>query len=222
MASELQILFEDQDLLILNKPSGLVSEGSGDGQNDLESLASDAAGKEVRCCNRLDKLTSGAILLRKNKRFAREIAQIIESHRLKKTYWAITQGLWPKATNRIENQLSHRSGRTVADPAGKAALTTIRVLAHDIPHGRSLIELLLKTGRTHQARVHCADTGHPIIGDPLYGGGESNALFGLHARELKFRHPGTGENITATAAPPNGWETILRAFGLEINQEITT
>ena len=217
MDPELQILFEDPDLLVLNKPSGLISEGGTEAQADLESLASNAVGKEVRCCHRLDKLTSGVILLRKNKRFTRELGQMIENHRLRKTYWAITQGIWPKAINRIDSNLAQCKGRTIVDPEGKTALTTVRVLAHDTIHKRSVIELLLKTGRTHQARVHCADTGHPIIGDPLYGKCESSEFFGLHARELKFRHPGTDEDVTATATPPRSWKPVLEAFGLEYN-----
>jgi RluA family pseudouridine synthase len=217
MISGLPILFEDSDLLVLNKPSGLVSEGGSDGQVDLESLVSDNLGKEVRCCHRLDKLTSGAILLRKNKRFNRELGKMIEGHRLRKTYWAISRGIWPKAINRIETKLLHRKGRTIVDPRGKSALTTVRVLAHDTSNDRSLIELLLKTGRTHQARVHCAESAYPILGDPLYGTGEIGEFFGLHARELKFRHPGTGENITASATPPSNWKPVIEAIGLEYN-----
>ena len=217
MTAELPTLFEDQDLLILNKPSGLLSEGADGGNSSVESLASDALRKDVRCCHRLDKLTSGGILLRKNKRFTRELAQIIENHRLRKTYWALTRGIWPKPLNRIESHLSHRAGRTFVAPEGKPALTTVRVLAHDTAQERSLIELLLKTGRTHQARVHCAEAGHPVVGDPQYGAGEADDFFGLHARELKFRHPGSGENITIVAAPPINWEPCLRAFGLENN-----
>lgn len=216
MTPELPTLFEDQDLLILNKPSGLLSEGADEGNSCVESLASHSLGKDVRCCHRLDRLTSGVILLRKNKRFTREIAKIIENHCIRKTYWAVTRGIWPRAMNRIENQLSHRAGRTVAVPEGKPALSTVRVLVHDTAKEYSLIELLLKTGRTHQARVHCADTGHPVIGDPLYGAGESGGFFGLHARELKFKHPGSGENITIVAAPPSSWEPYLVHLGSRI------
>lgn len=214
MAFDLQILFEDQDLLVLNKPSGMLSEGAKDGQIGLESLVSDEKGQEIRCCHRLDMLTSGVILLRKNKRFTRELGEMFQKHRLKKTYWAITQGIWPKATNRIETKVTHRQGRTFVDPHGKTALTTVRVLAHDTTFQRSVIELLLKTGRTHQARVHCANTGHPIIGDPLYGAEAPDSFFGLHSRELKFRHPGSGQIIAATAPTPPGWNPYLDKFNL--------
>ncbi|MEJ6602759.1 MAG: RluA family pseudouridine synthase [Opitutaceae bacterium] len=211
MDSEIEVLFQDKDIMVVNKPSGILSEGGDAQDRDLEAVVSESLGKQVWCCHRLDKLTSGAILLRKNKRFTRELAHMFENRQFRKSYWAITRGIWPKQQNLIENRLttSTRGRTTVCAENGKPARTSFRVLAHDQKNQRSWLELLLKTGRTHQARVHCADSGHPIMGDSLYGDGELPNFFGLHARELRFRHPEDGKDISAIAPAPESWSEYL-------------
>lgn len=203
---------EDTDLIIVNKPSGVLTESSLPEDQTLEGLVSDMIGKEVRCCHRLDKLTSGVVLMRKNRRFTRELAQIIERRQLRKSYWAIVQGIWPKNLGSISASTKRGdSGRMVvsSEDDAKTTKTSIHVLAHEATRNHSWVELLLKTGRTHQARVHCAHVGHPIIGDPLYGSGKQSDFFGLHAREIRFRHPATGNEVKVAAPAPANWSAYL-------------
>ncbi|MCF3651034.1 RluA family pseudouridine synthase [Synoicihabitans lomoniglobus] len=201
-------LFEDDDLIILNKPSGLLTEGGGDRERDLEQLARNATGKAVHCCHRLDRLTSGAVLLRKTARYNRELAALFEQHRLRKLYWAIVDGAWPRGINKVETHIAPVGGGRFANvtSGGKLAVTTVRVLGrYDQPTALTWLGLLLKTGRTHQARLHCAHLGCPVTGDPLYGPATADGTFGLHARELRFKHPATGAEVVATAPVPAAW-----------------
>ncbi len=184
-------------------------------QASLEKWASDYAEKAVYCCHRLDSLTSGLVLLRKNRRFTRELAQAFEDHRVKKVYWALVQGEWPQSLNRLDAKLkTANNGMTqVSYNEGKESLTTARRLRLMRDRSVSWIELTLKTGRTHQARVHCAHAGYPILGDSVYGKAAAGSPFGLHARELRFRHPASGESLRFVADTPAEWHEILRNFG---------
>lgn len=204
------ILHEDDDLLALNKPSGLLTEGGDGREDDLEQIASRLCGKTVRCCHRLDRLTSGAVLLRKTARFNAELAALFASHRVRKLYWALVEGPWPSGLNRIETMIAPAGNGVWANvtAGGKPAVSTFRVLASDSAHNLSWLGVLLKTGRTHQVRLHCAHAGCPIVGDPVYGNGRAE-LFGLHARELRFRHPGTGSDLKIIAEPPAAWAPVL-------------
>lgn len=207
------ILHEDDDLLALNKPSGLLCEGGGGREDDLEQIASRICGRTVRCCHRLDRLTSGVVLLHKTARFNAELAALFEQHRVRKLYWALVEGRWPAGMNRIETLIAPVGNGVWANVStgGKPAVSTVRVLAVDSAQNLSWLGVLLKTGRTHQARLHCAHAGCPIIGDAVYGRGAAE-LFGLHARELRFRHPGTGNDLTVTAPPPDTWSPRLHAL----------
>lgn len=204
------ILHEDDDLLALNKPSGLLTEGGDGREDDLEQIASRLCGKDVRCCHRLDRLTSGVVLLRKTARHNAELAALIEQHHVRKLYWALVEGVWPAGLHRIETLIAPVGNGIWANVAadGKPAISTFRVLASDSAQNLSWLSVLLKTGRTHQARLHCAHAGCPIIGDPVYGKGGAE-LFGLHARELRFRHPSDGRDLKIIAEPPAAWAPVL-------------
>ncbi len=209
----IDVLFEDRDLLALNKPSGLLTEGGGDREPDLEQWASAHCQRPVHCCHRLDRLTSGVVLLRKTARLNAALAQIFEGHRIRKSYWAIVEGHWDAHLRKIETQIvPDGPGRFAnADRGGKPAVTTVRVL--DRSADRTWLGLLLKTGRTHQARLHCQHGGCPIVGDPLYGTADPDGLFGLHARELRLPHPDGGAPLQITAPPPSRWAELLASFG---------
>ncbi len=212
----IDLLFEDADLLALNKPSGLLTEGGGAREIDLEQWTSRHCGRDVRCCHRLDRLTSGVVLLRKTARYNAALAALFAGHRLRKLYWAIVEGAWDSRIQKIETRIApagtNRFANTTAD--GKPALTTVRVLGRSAggqgEPTRTWLALLLKTGRTHQARLHCVHGGCPVVGDPLYGRSEPTAaFFGLHARELRLRHPGTGVDLCLEAPPPPAWADAL-------------
>jgi RluA family pseudouridine synthase len=206
------ILFEDADLLALNKPPGLLTEGGGERETDLEQIAAQLCGKTVRCCHRLDRLTSGVMLLRKTARFNAELAALFESHRMRKLYWAVVAGAWPAKIAKVETQIAAVSPGRFANvtTGGKPAVSTFRVLGHSPDATQTWLGVILKTGRTHQARLHCAHTGCPIVGDPVYGPGDHAIFFGLHARELRFRHPGSHREIEIVAPPPANWPQWVR------------
>lgn len=201
------ILFEDEHLLALNKPSGLLTEGGGDREEDLEQFATRLCGKPVHCCHRLDRLTSGVVLLRKTARFNAGFAAIFEKHQVRKLYWAIVEGEWPAGLNRVETLIAAAGPGRFANvtSGGKAAVSTFQVLGTVPQENLTWLSVLLKTGRTHQIRLHCQHAGCPVVGDPVYGSGKPADFFGLHARELKLRHPGTNEELQFIAPPPRDW-----------------
>lgn len=212
MSTRPEILFEDADLLALNKPSGLLTEGGGAREEDLEQIASRLSGKTARCCHRLDRLTSGVVLLRKTARFNAELAALFESHRMRKLYWAVVAGAWPVNVAKVETQIAAVSPGRFANvtTGGKPAVSTFRVLSSSPDATQTWLSVILKTGRTHQARLHCAHAGCPIVGDPVYGNGDHATFFGLHARELRFRHPGSNQEVSIVAPPPANWPEWMR------------
>lgn len=205
---EPEVLFEDADLAGVFKPPGMLSEGDG---TSLEAWARRRWDERARCCHRLDKPTSGVILIRKNRRLNRELAELFANHRVRKSYWALTEGVWPAGVTSINSPLSPLPNSPLqhVDASGKPAKTNIRVVGCTTHPPMFWLELILKTGRTHQARVHCASVDCPILGDTDYGASPRTDLFGLHARELKFRHPITRENVCIQADPPDAWGALL-------------
>ncbi len=209
-SAEPSVLFEDEHLLALNKPSGLLTEGGATREDDLEQWATRHAGRPVRCCHRLDRLTSGTVLLRKTARYNAALAALFAGSGVRKLYWALVEGAWPATVTKVETQIAPAGPGRFANvtTGGKAAVSTVRVLGRLESPARTWLGLLLKTGRTHQARLHCSHVGCPVIGDPLYGSGPAAPFFGLHARELRFQHPADRAAITVTAPPPSTWPDL--------------
>ncbi|MFI5356304.1 MAG: RluA family pseudouridine synthase [Opitutales bacterium] len=209
-----EVLFADAHLLVLNKPSGMLTEGGGDRETDLEQVATQLTGKPAFACHRLDRLTSGAVLLRRGGKYKAELAALFEQRQMRKLYWAIVEGAWPAGRAKIETQVAPADAGVWANvtAGGQLAVSTFQVLGHSPSEDRTWLAVLLKTGRTHQARLHCQHAGCPIIGDPVYGSGRPAELFGLHARELRFRHPATGAEVKVAAASPAAWADALACF----------
>ena len=211
MTPQPDVLIEDGDLLVINKPSGILTEGGGSREDDLEQWASRHTGKPVYCCHRLDRLTSGVVLLRKSGRYKAELAALFEKRQIRKSYWALVEGEWPTQLCRIETQVAPVGSGVWAnvESGGKPAISTFQILGKSPEQDLTWLNVLLKTGRTHQARLHCLKGGCPIIGDPVYGSKKPADLFGLHARELRFRHPSTNEELKLVAPPPRAWDDTL-------------
>lgn len=210
---ELEILYEDQDILAVNKPAGLVTHPSGSHYSD--SLSNQVAAyfrskdepTKVRSIGRLDKETSGILLFARNQTAAARLQKQRENGISEKTYLAavsgsmledtdgtfhaITTPLAPDPDNRLKMVISPGSSL----PGSKPAVTLYSVLKSTAPRSRisaSLVMLRLKTGRTHQIRVHMASLGHPLLGDSLYHLSDTTNLFSraaLHAWKLKFHPP---------------------------------
>lgn len=217
MNSQLDVLYEDEHLLVLHKPSGMLTEGGESREDDLEQTATRMTGKPTWCCHRLDRLTSGVVLLRKSRRYKAELAALFETRQVRKLYWALVEGAWPKNLHRIESEIAPVGKGVWANvtSGGNPAVSTFQVLGQSSDRNLTWLSVLLKTGRTHQARLHCAKAEHPILGDSLYGAKSPAKLFGLHARELRFRHPATGEDLKLIAPPPANWSGTLTAIDRE-------
>ena len=223
---DIQILYEDEDVIVLNKPAGTVSHPShGHYRDSLANYLADyyeASGKsgKLRIVGRLDKDTSGTILFAKNAPAASRLFRQKETGLFKKTYLAIADN--PPEENEknkwniIDSPIGPVPGtlmkqQIMAPPDGKSALT--RYICCGGHGGISVIQAEIDTGRTHQIRVHLASAGHPLIGDKMYGGtadgtaGAERAL--LHAWKMSFRQPFGTEIINITApVPEDMWKYI--------------
>jgi 23S rRNA pseudouridine955/2504/2580 synthase len=220
---EQAILFEDDDLIVINKPPGMAVHGGSGVSWGLIELVRNARplAKRVELVHRLDRDTSGAIILAKKMSVLRDLHQQIRDHQVTKLYWTRVKGRWPKALIKVEQPLRKftlPSGerRVEVHPAGKPSLSFMRLLA-DLGQA-SLIEVKLATGRTHQIRVHCAANGHPIAGDDKYGDAEFDQWqarqgmhsLALHARMVAFKHPKTGEQVKIFAPLYPDFDKLLR------------
>lgn len=202
------LLYEDEDLLVADKPAGLaVHRGRGHYLDNLaEELArapytrAEEAPSAVHIVGRLDRDTSGAVLAARHGMAAARLARQRECGSLQKTYLAVVCGRPEKAEGTVSLPLRRVPGeknRMEVHPQGLRAVTHYRLL--DAQAASSLVELRLDTGRTHQIRVHMAAIGHPLLYDPIYGEGAEGRRTALHAWRLAFDQPFTGERICVTA-----------------------
>jgi RluA family pseudouridine synthase len=232
----LDILYDNGPCLVVNKPSGLLTQapaGIDSLEVQIKAFYREREGKPpdaniyLGICHRLDRPVSGAIVFARHERAARRLSKQFENRTVTKSYWAFVEGVVAPDEGTWTDFLHKRHGMAQAEvvdashPAAKHAVLHYRVKWQG-PRG-SWLEIELETGRTHQIRVQAASRGHPVIGDSQYG---STQLFGatdleirdrpiaLHARQLGFRHPMTEEDVNVVAPLPGDWE------GLELPQEL--
>ncbi len=194
------VLYADPWLLALVKPSGLLSQ-PGLGPELADSLISRAQWRwpEARLVHRLDRDTSGLILLARDAKTHRALSAAFAERRVRKTYLAMVQGLPADRGGIIDQPLARiatrppRYGVVPPECGGKPALTRWRLLRR--AKGSSLLLLQPRTGRSHQLRVHLAALGHPVLGDPLYGDPAAAPRLQLHAAGLQLLHPATGKPL---------------------------
>jgi len=207
----LDIVYEDGDLLVLNKPAGLpVHPGPGHsgatlGNYVVDHLIRRGEGGLFRCVNRLDRSTSGLMAAAKHAHAHERLKLQLHTPDFVRTYLAVCQGTPVPARGVIDAPIGRADGATIrreVRPGGQPARTHYRVLGEK--GGRSLVQLRLDTGRTHQIRVHMAYIGHPLTGDFLYGQEEPEVIprAALHAAALRFVHPITGEKLDFSAPLP--------------------
>jgi len=191
------ILFEDDDLLVFDKPSGLAVHKGTRTSGDLDSILAklvDGDGDRPRLVHRLDKDTSGLLVAAKRRRLAEDLGRAFASRAVEKTYLAVVAGVPEPRRGRITTALKKvetaAGGRMVAagpdDPAGQAAATVWEVIEVAADGGSSLVAFHPETGRQHQLRVHARLLGHPILGDRLYGEARAAPRLMLHARRLRL------------------------------------
>ena len=220
----LDIIYEDKDIIVVNKPKGMVvhpANGNPDGTlvNAIMAICKDSLsgiGGEIRpgIVHRLDKDTSGLLIVAKNDKAHVNMSEQIKNHEVKKTYIALVRGIVKENEATIDIPIGRsRSDRKkmAVDKNGRNAITHIKVLKRYDKY--TLLEINIETGRTHQIRVHLSHIGYPIIGDYTYSNGKNE--FGvvgqcLHAKCLEFKHPVTGKEMKLEAPLPDYFENILK------------
>lgn len=227
------IVYEDEDLLIINKPAGMpIHPSQGNHENTLANAAAwyfhDRGLPFVyRCINRLDRDTTGLVILAKNMYSASRLSDMVKNRGIHRSYLAVAEGLVPES-GIIDAPIARVDGSTIereVNPElGERAVTHYRRLAYadapsDCVHdktssshekGFSLVSLKLETGRTHQIRVHMKSIGHPLPGDFIYNPNYSMIQRqALHSSRLEFAHPVTGETMVFTAPLPDD----MKVFG---------
>lgn len=208
--SGLDIRYVDADLLVVDKPSGLLSvPGRGPGMDDHLASRVQACYPEALTVHRLDMDTSGLLVMARNAEVHRALGRFFELRQVDKEYIAVVAGHVLGSPRRIDLPLiadwPNRPRQMVDFVQGKAALTHLDVLSYDASSDTTRVRLTPETGRSHQLRVHLQSIGHPILGDDLYAPpailAQAPRLM-LHAAMLAFRHPVTGEWLIVKSDPP--------------------
>ena len=237
----LDIVFEDADLLVVNKPAGLVVHPAVGHANDTlvnalvhhtADLSMGFGEKRPGIVHRLDRDTSGLIVIAKNDAAHKMLAEQFKKKTTHRVYWAVVYGDVKQESGRFESLLARhpKDRKRFASNAksGKRAITHFTVVKKSPLKQLTLVKLQLETGRTHQIRVHLSEAGHPIVGDIVYGGSkgvsgrtktlkssdlvkyiESMPRFALHAAELGFVHPRTKEELKFTSEWPSDLKPLL-------------
>ena len=221
----LDIVYEDDDLLIINKESGMVvhpapGHYTGTLVNALLYKYKNLAGDKFRpgIVHRLDKDTSGLMIVAKNEEMLEKISLMISKKEVERKYLAIVDGLIKHDTGEIDAPIgrdrNNRQKMAVTDVNSKEAITHFKVLERF--NNNTYIECILDTGRTHQIRVHLSYIGYPVNNDPLYGKGKCTE-FGqmLHSYSIKFNHPRTGKEIKYEVEPPKEFKDKLELLRSE-------
>lgn len=242
----LDIVYEDESLAVINKPAGMMVHAGAGAHDDARNRGTlvnallhhfrglSGVGGELRpgIVHRLDKETSGLIIVAKTDAVHRKLAEQFSGRKVKKTYIALVHG-WPKQSSGtiaapISRDRVRRTRMTTRSGQGREAVSHYKVLRRiDSAAGRfTLLEVKIDTGRTHQIRVHLASLGHPVVGDTLYGAPRLLRASGktlkqtqseptlprnfLHAAELQFEHPKSGKMVSLKAALPEELNEFLR------------
>jgi 23S rRNA pseudouridine1911/1915/1917 synthase len=203
---ELNVLYEDDHLIVVNKPAGMDTHPNQPG--DVGTLANliafhfQSMGENCRVMHihRLDRDTSGAVVFAKHPLSKAILDRLLIMRKVKRTYLALVHGRLKQKKGTISEPIGrdrHHNTRRRVSPSGQEAVTHYRVL--EVRENMTLTEVVLDTGRTHQIRVHMSHIGHPLAGDTLYGGKPIYKRQALHAARISFPHPMTGESIECEA-----------------------
>lgn len=220
----LDIVYEDKDVLVVNKPQGMVVHPAAGHPNHTlvnallfhtKDLAESEEGFRPGIVHRIDKDTSGLLMIAKNPKARESLEEQLAAKTNKRLYLAIVHGNFGEEMGTINAPIGRNPNdrkKMSVNERGKNAITHFQVLEQF--KGYSLIRCQLETGRTHQIRVHMAYIGHPIAGDPIYGPRKTLKGAGqfLHAQVLGFKHPETGEWLEFSIEPPEIFQNTLKAL----------
>ena len=228
----IDVIYEDKDIIVVNKPKGMVvhpANGNPDGTlvNAILAKCKDSLsgiGGEIRpgIVHRLDKDTSGLLIIAKNDQAHINMSKQIQDRKVIKKYIALVKGVIGENTATIDMPIARSTKdrkKMAVDPKGKEAITHYKVLQRYDKY--TLLEIKIDTGRTHQIRVHMSYIGHPVVGDMQYSNGKNE--FGiegqmLHSKYLEFDHPITGKRLKLEAPLPEYFEQVLKELeGRQIN-----
>lgn len=228
----IDIIYEDKDIIVVNKPKGMVvhpANGNPDGTlvNAILAKCKDSLsgiGGEIRpgIVHRLDKDTSGLLIIAKHDQAHINMSKQIQDRKVIKKYIALVKGVIGENTATIDMPIARSTKdrkKMAVDPKGKEAITHYKVLQRYDKY--TLLEIKIDTGRTHQIRVHMSYIGHPVVGDMQYSNGKNE--FGiegqmLHSKYLEFDHPITGKRLKLEAPLPEYFEQVLKELeGRQIN-----
>lgn len=220
-----RVLLERPGFLVIDKPAGLaVHGGSGLSFGLIEVLRQLWPGEPLELAHRLDRDTSGCILVARSRPALLALHRMLREQSMEKRYWALAKGRWPSHLRTVnapleKNHLQSGERMVRVSQEGKESATEFRVLQRFA--SATLVEAMPLTGRTHQIRVHAQHAGHPLAGDPKYGDDAFNQamkaqglkrLF-LHARSLAFADPATGESLFVEAPLDGALQQVLEALG---------
>jgi len=236
---ELDILYDQRPCLVINKPSGLLTQAPA-GIDSVEARVADLfreregkTGKVyVGVPHRIDRPASGALVFARHVRATRRLAEQFETRRVQKVYWAVVEGdvaessgVWEDDVRKVRGEAR---GELVDASHADARRATLRYRVVGTCDAGTLLEIQLETGRYHQIRIQAASRGLPIVGDTQYGAQQSFGeqydderlrAIALHARRLGFDHPMTRESVDVTAPPPSAWDSL--GLRLEVGVEAT-
>lgn len=219
----LNIVYEDSDVIVVNKPTGMIVHPSagiytGTLVNALLYHCKDLSGingvQRPGIVHRIDKETSGLLMVAKNDKAHQSLSQQLQDHTVIRRYLALVHGVIPHDYGRIEAPIGRdkndRKKMCCTDKNAKAAITNFKVVERFAD--MTLVECRLETGRTHQIRVHMAYIGYPVYGDPQYGKRKDDTTYGqyLHAKILGFVHPSTNEELVFDSELPEFFENKLK------------
>ena len=211
---DIDVVYEDEHLLILNKPANMpVHPSAGHYDDSLANLYAARFGGVFRPVNRLDAGTSGLMVAARNAHIHALLCKSLHTGDFERRYLAIAEGIFAEKQGTVDAPIARVEGSAIKREVredGQSAVTHYSVRKNNARF--SLVELLLETGRTHQIRVHMAHLGHPLAGDFLYGT-EDEALIGraaLHAWSIRLKHPITGETIDVCKDMPNDMQKLMQ------------
>jgi len=231
---DFEVLYEDDDIIVVNKPRGMVVHpAAGNYSGTLVNALMDYCGDELSDINgvirpgivhRIDKDTSGVLVIAKNNQAHERLSEKLKEHDIKRIYAAVVEGVIREQSGKIDAPIGRhpvdRKKMAVNTKAGRRAVTYFKVLERY--KDSTYIELQLETGRTHQIRVHMSYIGHPLVGDEVYGRKSgSHGLHGqaLHARVLGIVHPATGRYMEFESELPLYFQNLLKVLRENYGQQ---
>ena len=208
-----QEVYQDQHLIVVNKPEGMKTHGNQPNEIALLNHVSAYVGQTCYVVHRLDMETSGLVLFAKNPFILPILNRLLEKKEISREYWALVEGAFISKELVFRDKIGrdrHDRRKRLVDPKNGQFAETIVARLKKFEDGSSLIRCRLKTGRTHQIRVHLSHHNHPILGDPLYHPKSKTPRLMLHAYKLSFTHPLTMEKLKLRALS-DSFEAILKA-----------